>query len=302
MHMNKRLLIIVNTSAIVLFIIISGSFFINAHTSKHNKIGNEKERLIKCKDTVINKKLIVHDTLLIVNNHYVFIKVCPHKKKGTFLVLHGWNLPADDWCTKTSLCSKVLDQGYDIVMPDMGKSIYQERNYPETYPEWRVQPTRKWLSDTLIPFLQKDYALLIEAESNYLVGLSTGARGVALVLLDFPSLFKGASALSGDYDQTKMQDDYLVTGYYGPYQAFKERWLNQDNPIMRIKEYKTPIYLGHGKLDQIVPPEQTIMFYDSLKKYHPLLKIKLSMPDAQHDYYYWDSEVNNFLIFFGILK
>jgi S-formylglutathione hydrolase FrmB len=301
MNINKRFLVISITSAIALIIIISSFIFISAFTQKKDKTSNEKGKFIKHNDTIISANSIKHDTLLIVDNHSVFIKVCPHRKKGTFLVLHGWNLPADDWCTKTTLCSKVLEKGYDIIMPDMGKSVYQEHNYPETYSEWKTFPTRQWLSDTLIPKLQKGYSLLIGTENNYLVGLSTGARGVALVLLDFPELFKGAAALSGDYDQTKEQSDYLITGYYGPYETFKARWIEQDNPITRIKEYKTPIYLGHGKLDQIVPPEQTIMFYDSLKKYHPDLKLKLSMPDAQHDYYYWDSEVDNILKFFGIL-
>ncbi|MGD0711454.1 MAG: prolyl oligopeptidase family serine peptidase [Bacteroidales bacterium] len=300
MKISKRFLIIGITSIVALIVILFISFFICAYRTGQDITKNEKGSHLKRPDSIIYKKLIKHDTLLVVDNHKVIIKVCPHRRKGTFLVLHGWNLSADDWCTKTSLCSKVLEKGYDIVMPDMGKSVYQEHNYPETYPEWRVYPTRKWLSDTLVPMLQKDYSLLLETENDYIVGLSTGARGVALMLLDFPSLFKGAAAFSGDYDQTKIQDDYLVTGYYGPYETFKDRWLRQDNPLTRIKEYKTPIYLGHGKLDQIVPPEQTIMFYDSLKKYHPGLKIKLNMPDAQHDYYYWDSEVDNFLKFFGI--
>ena len=184
----------------------------------------------------------------------------------------------------------------------MGKSIYQEINYPETRTEWRSFPTRKWLSDTLITLLQKKYSLLLKNENNYLVGLSTGARGVALVLLDFPDLFKGAAALSGDYNQLKMPSDNLMAGFYGTFDKFKERWKKTDNPIFRIKEYRTPLYLGHGKLDKVVPPEQTIMFYDSLKKYHPGLKTKLNMPDAQHDYNYWGSEVDNILKFFGILK
>ncbi|MFA4852641.1 MAG: prolyl oligopeptidase family serine peptidase, partial [Bacteroidales bacterium] len=66
--------------------------------------------------------------------------------------------------------------------------------------------------------------------------------------------------------------------------------------------YKTPIYLAHGMLDQVVPPEQTIMFYDSLKKYHPDLKIKLNMPNARHDYLFWNSEVDNILKFFEIMQ
>jgi dienelactone hydrolase len=289
MNPNKRFLIIAITVVFISFVI----FFIPGFT--------QKEKIIsKNTDTIIPGKSPKQDTILEINNHKVFIKICNGKKKGTFLLLHGWNLPAEDWCSKTSLCNEAVKLGYCVVLPDMGKSIYQENNFPETRNEWRIFPTRKWLSDTLILLLQNKYSLLLKNEDNYIVGLSTGARGVALLLLDLPELFKCAAALSGDYNQMKMPADKLMTGFYGPIDKFKDRWENTDNPASRIKEYKTPIYLGHGKLDKVVPPEQTQLFYDSLKKYHPDLKIKLNMPDAQHDYDYWGSEVENVLKFFEL--
>ncbi|MFA5781664.1 MAG: prolyl oligopeptidase family serine peptidase [Bacteroidales bacterium] len=298
--MKKKLFIIPIIPALAGLALLTSLFFfslsIKQEVHSANKL-NAKQII----DTS-NGKLPLNDTTLIINNHKVFLKIQRQNKKGTFLVLHGWNFPAEDWCNKTSLCNKVLEKGYCVVLPDMGKSVYHEKNYPETRAEWRTYPTRKWLSDTLIPILQKKYSLLLKKESNYIVGLSTGARGVALVLLDFPELFKGAAALSGDYAQEKMPADNLMTGFYGPFEKFKERWLKQDNPISRIKEYKTPIYLAHGMLDQVVPPEQTIMFYDSLKKYHPDLKIKLNMPNARHDYLFWNSEVDNILKFFEIMQ
>ena len=245
-------------------------------------------------------KTPLHDTTLIVNGRKVLIKIYDTNKKGTFLMLQGWNLPVEDWYTKTSICQKVLSQGYCIVLPDMGKSIYHEKVFPETRSDWKVYPTRKWLCDTLIPLLQKEYALLLENETNYLVGLSTGARGVALTLLEFKKLFKAAAALSGDYNQLKMPADNLMKGYYGPMDLYSERWTNTDNPINKIQEYQTPLYLGHGKLDNVVPAEQTRLFYDSLKKVHPKLKLKLHMPEAQHDYNYWESETDSILNFFGI--
>jgi len=249
---------------------------------------------------VSKSKLPLNDTIIILNNRKVYVKISKNEIRGTFLLLHGWNLPATDWCDKTVLCQKLLNKGFNIVMPDMGKSVYQKNNFPQTRIDWKHYPTRLWLSDTLIPFLQNNYSLLLKNENNYLVGLSTGARGVALLLLDYPELFKGAAVLSGDYSQEKLQNDNLMTGYYGAYNKYKDRWLNIDNPVKRVGEFKTPIYLGHGKLDKVVPPSQTKMFYDSLKKYHPNLKIKLNMPDAQHDYKYWGSEVDNILVFFDI--
>jgi S-formylglutathione hydrolase FrmB len=297
MNINKNFTVLIYSivAVFIVLVIISRSGIINKDVNK-----KVKENNIKNHDTVVTGRLPLKDTVLEINKHKVFIKVPKIKKNGCFLLLHGWNLPAEDWCDKTSLCSKVLEKGFYIVLPDMGKSVYQENNYPETRYEWRIYPTRKWLSDTLIPELQKEYSLFLKTDKNYLVGLSTGARGVALLLLDLTELFKGAAALSGDYAQEKMPTDNLMTGFYGPFLKYKERWLKTDNPLSRVKEYKTPLYLGHGKLDQVVPPEQTKIFYDSLKKYHPELKIKLNMPDARHDYIYWDSEVDNILKFFKI--
>ena len=289
--------------AIVFFLLISALLIIVLNFS-----GEHTGKMIKIRQSSLDslskaRLLPVHDTVIYLNKRKIVIKIPKNKKKsGSFLVLHGWNFPPEDWCTKTSLCDKATENGFYMVMPDMGKSIYHNAITPVTRPDWRGNPTRKWLTDTLIPFLQKNYALFSDKENNFIVGLSTGARGVALVLLDLPSLFKGAAALSGDYNQSDMPNDKLSTGYYGAFKKFKNRWDTVDNPLHRIREFSTPLYLGHGTDDKIVPPRQTKVFYDSLVKYHPKLKIKLNMPKACHDYQYWRSEVDNILTFFSEIK
>ena len=243
------------------------------------------------------------DTTLLINRVKVLIRT-PNlvAAKGTFLLLPGWNFPPDDWCLKTAICKKLVDLGYFVVMPDMGKSVYQEQIFPETRADWRHEPTRKWLTDTVIVVLQKQFGLLLPGARNFIVGLSTGARGVALVVLDLPNVFTGAAALSGDYDQTLLPHDRLMTGFYGPYLKFKERWKSTDNVIARINSFQTPLYLGHGTLDKTCTPKQTQMLFDSLRKNHPNLKLRLNMPKAGHDYHYWGSEVMNLMAFFGEIK
>ncbi len=283
------------TALIVLVAI--GYFLISALNvnKKENQSINTKKKL----DTLI-PSAPKNDTILHFGNRKVYIKISGDSiSKGTLLVLQGWNLGAEEWCTKTELCSKAKAKGYNLVLPDMGKSVYSTKYYPETRKDWTVYPTRKWLTDTIIPELQKKYGLFKTGGKNFLVGLSTGARGVALIALDMPELFIGAAALSGDYDQTQLPGDNLMTGFYGSYYSNKERWETVDNVLYRIKDYKTPTYLGHGKMDKVVPPQQTKLFYDALKKNSPSLKVQLNMPDAAiHDYNYWKSEVDNFLKFF----
>jgi S-formylglutathione hydrolase FrmB len=244
------------------------------------------------------------DTVVNLNNSgtplNIFIKI-PEKKpaKGIIVVLPGWKLPVSDWCTKTSLCRKALEQGYVLIMPEMAKSIYAGRRYNETRKDWLQYATRKWFTDTLIPYFQKRYNLLKPLQNNYILGLSTGARGVALLCLDCPEIFKKGAGLSGDYDQSRMPKDALMTGWYGSIDTFPTRWTGADNAVFRFKELKTPLYLGHGRADKIVPVDQTIQFADSLRKYKPGL-IKCHIDEtAGHTFDYWNSEIDAVLAFFN---
>ncbi len=243
------------------------------------------------------------DTVIQLNNYgaplNIHIKV-PAKTpvKGTIVILPGWKLPVLDWCTKTTFCQKAIAQGYLLIMPEMAKSIYAGERYPETRKDWLQFATRTWFKDTLMAYFQKKYNVLLPGGNNYILGLSTGARGVALLALDCPEIFKKGAGLSGDYDQTQMPKDALMTGWYGPFSAYPERWKGTDNPVSRFKELKIPLYLGHGKADKIVPVSQTIQFADSLKKYKPRLVQCHISEKAEHNYDYWNAEADAVLKFF----
>lgn len=244
-----------------------------------------------------------NDTLLKLRNSNtdlpVYVKIPKqHPLIGCIVVLPGWNLPVSDWCTKTTLCQKALEKGYILIMPEMGKSVYSYQLFPETRKDWLVYATRRWFIDTLIRYFQVNDKLLLPGGNNFLLGLSTGARGVALLSLDCPEIFKKSAALSGDYDQTQMPSDNLMKGYYGTITDFPVRWKGKDNVVYRFKELEIPIYLGHGKADQVVPCSQTIQFADSLNKYKPGLLTLHIDENAGHTYTYWNSEVDAVLKFF----
>ncbi|MEM9981997.1 MAG: alpha/beta hydrolase-fold protein [Bacteroidota bacterium] len=223
--------------------------------------------------------------------------------KGNLLILQGFNFPKDDWCKKSSLCKKALAEGYVLIMPEMGKSVYATKLYPETREDWRHYPTKTWLVDTVFSHLQEKYGLLLSSQQNYMIGLSTGARGIALVALDHPTLFTACAALSGDYDPTRVPNDRLITAYYGAYELFPTRWAQVDNVVAKIEEWRTPIYLGHGKRDKVVAWEETQWFYDQLIQQAPEFPVKLSLLEIYgHDYTYWDFEVDRVLDFFDTIK
>ncbi|MDR2009671.1 MAG: prolyl oligopeptidase family serine peptidase [Bacteroidales bacterium] len=221
--------------------------------------------------------------------------------KGTILMLHGWNLPPEEWCENSSFCEKALNKGYVLVIPHYGKGNYILEIYPETILDYRKYPTLEWIKNFQIPYLRQQFGLFHEKQDNFVAGISTGARGATLLTYHMPEIFKGVASLSGDFDITKMPDEYLYYSYLGYYKDFTERW-KKECFAYDCKNYKVPTYIGHGKADNISPPDQSIMMYDSLKKIQPDLKVTVHFPEHEkHDYIYWESETDNILNFFDSL-
>lgn len=241
------------------------------------------------------------DSVIFLNGHKVLLTFTNKPVVGTILLLQGWNFPPTDWCNRTTICKVALEKGYNLVMPDMGKSIYHSQVFKETRADWVKYPTRKWLVETLFIHLNKEYGLFEISARNFVIGLSTGARGAVLVAMDCPGLFKGVAALSGDYNQLALPNDNLCKGYYGAYSSNKLRWKTVDNPSVSVAKLKTPIYLSHGLTDKVVPCSQTTNFYKEIKKTSPNLNVKLHTPKANHDYQFWGSEVPAIFAFFDAL-
>lgn len=228
----------------------------------------------------------------------VIVKMPTVEFRGAIVALPGWNFPNTGWCDSTELCNQALSRGYALILPEMGKSIYCLNTYPETRRSWLSFPTRKWMNDELIPFIQDNFVLLMEEQNNYTLGLSTGARGATILALEYPNIFKACAALSGDYDQSAFPTDNLYIGYYGKMSRFPDRWKNDDNIIALIDKLSVPMYVGHGSKDKVVDIKHSNIFVEAMKKngleyvYH----VDLS---AAHNYSYWNSEVNAMLDYFG---
>ncbi len=280
----------------------------NAENKTKNDIKNTEKITSSGKKDVVSlsnnlpKKFPKKDTSFQIKGHWVDVRVpqnTPSKGiKGCVLVLPGWSFNRKDWCEKSSLCKKFLAENFILVLPEMNKSVYSSRFYPETYAEGKLSPNKQWILEDFMPLLQQNFDIFKKGNKNFVLGLSTGGRGVAILCLALPDIWTAGAGLSGDYEQALMPTDNLIKAFYGDYQKFAERWKNEDNPNQQAKNFKTPIYLGHGKQDKIVPAQQTEVFYQSLKKANPTLKIKLNLVDAQHDYQYWNSEAENMLRFF----
>ena len=242
-------------------------------------------------------------TTLRIGGYKVDIRLPRAAFKGSVIILPGYNFPKEDACQKAPLfCQTFLEAGYLLIMPEMGRSLYSSQYFPETQARYKRYPDQNWVLDSLLPNLQLEYGLLVDGQDNFLVGISTGGRGAALLALAAPERWTAVACLSGDFDQSQMPNDGLMRNFYGPYKQFSQRWETVDNVIARIDDWQTPIFIGHGGADKVVPPAQSKQLFDSLQsRLDRELLYYSAPPKAEHNYAYWGAEAKNILAFFQSL-
>jgi S-formylglutathione hydrolase FrmB len=239
------------------------------------------------------------DTTFLINGREVTILYPKNGAvNGTILCLPGWNFSRTDMCEKSNFCSTALDSGFVLVLPEMGRSIYASSIYNETRPDWKKYPQLKFITDTLIPQLNTDFSLLNAGDHNFIFGISTGGRGVGVLAAFTKTIFKAGAALSGDYNPPANATDNLMRGYYGELSKFKARW-EKDSPFLFSDSVTIPLYLAHGKNDNVVSCNETIAFFKKLTANNSAPKHRLSLNDtASHNYGYWQTETKTVIEFF----
>lgn len=243
----------------------------------------------------------ISDTTIYLNKTRIDIRYPQYSNKKTILVLPGWNFPQDDICNKSDFCITALEKGFTLILPDMKKSIYHSRLFHETRVDRKEFHTVFWLIDSFIPYIQKNFNLLNSDQKNFMLGISTGGRGVALLAIKTGQLFAAGAALSGDFDQSLMPNDKLMQSYYGSYKDFEIRWKTIDNPAYSSDSLQIPLLLAHGENDKIVPAQQSIIFYNKIKKQNKSHKL-IIIPDAGHDYNFWNSLSTEILHYYNSVK
>ena len=261
-------------------------------TSQANPTSPETPMVITNATVGWNKNLMVdnvpYDLYIPPNYSKVSEYILP-----CLLVLPGWNFARTSWVENTSLVEYAEQYGYALILPEMGKTLYESSYYPETTLKWYPVPGGKFIKEQFIPAIQQRHNLLKKGQHNTMLGLSTGGRGVALIALENPGLFVAGASLSGDFSQENTPTDRLMTAIYGSFSNFPERWQVKDNPQARVAEWSMPLYLAHGTADDIVPESQSRLFYQALVEYHGnTIPIKYNaIQGAGHDYKFWGGQL-----------
>lgn len=213
-------------------------------------------------------------------------------RERSVLVLPGWNYPRTSWVDNSNLVDFAEKYGYVLILPEMLQTLYESSYYPETQLKWNEKPGGEFIKNRFIPEIQKRHNLLKPGQNNTILGLSTGGRGVALIALENPRLFVAGASLSGDFSQENTPDDRLMTAVYGAYTKFPERWKGRDNPTARAGEWVMPLYLAHGTADDIVPEQQSRLFYQQLLKNQNNIRIEYHpVKGAGHNYQFWGGQL-----------
>ncbi len=223
----------------------------------------------------------------------------------TLIVLHGYRQQPSDWENSTPVADYADRYGFVLVCPAMSTTLYESKYFPETVNRWAPQPGGVFISKTLVEFLRKQFGLAKDRSNTGIFGISTGARGALLLAARHRKLFGAAAGLSGDYDSESLSNDRLLVSVYGHYETNRERWEEEVN-IIKLAENlkKTPVFLGHGTRDGVVPPPQTRMLADRLEQLaadkggYELVVDKEKSDGAGHDWKYWGSLVPEVFAFF----
>ena len=69
--------------------------------------------------------------------------------------------------------------------------------------------------------------------------------------------------------------------------------------LMKVKDLKVPLYMGHGLMDNIVPHKHLTLMKEFIDFLEPDVRVVYHTDStATHNYTYWNSEVDNVLEFF----
>jgi pimeloyl-ACP methyl ester carboxylesterase len=213
--------------------------------------------------------------------------------KQDLLLLPGWNFPIRHWEDSTRVLELAAQGGWNVVMPEMKKSIYHLQTYPDTRKDWRSEKGLPWLADTLIPKLQLEFGILLPEHRVKVMGLSTGGRGAVALAVYKRGLVGEVVSLSGDFSTLQFPNDNLYRGYFGELRDHEDIWQAEDLCLASLPS-GVKVLLVHGEEDDVVPILHSELLSKSLTdRKHPCGFKRI--PGAGHSYALWAAWIDSAL-------
>ncbi len=233
------------------------------------------------------------DTIRIEDGIRVRIIINDVAGNSDLILLPGWNFPLEHWSDSTGIIEIANENGWNLIMPEMGKSIYHQKIYPLTRADWSREKTVGWLTDTLFPRLNLSYGILDEERYVRVLGISTGGRGAMALVNKEPGLIDEVISLSGDYSTISFSNDNLYRGYFGELSENATIWKNED--LCKVPpQTKSKFILIHGEKDKIVPVEHSERLNDLLLSKNKRVQF-LKDSSGVHNYIFWKVMIDSVL-------
>lgn len=221
-------------------------------------------------------------------------KSAENRRFGVLYLLHGLTGSYENWATRTKLSEYAKAYDLIIVMPEGENGWYTDSP---------VNPNDKYetyITDELIPEIDKKYRPKSDRSNRMIAGLSMGGYGALKFGIKYPERFSFAGSFSG---ALSIPTDGWTFDFVRPSikTAFGEAnsptvksndiyALIKDMPEAKVKELPY-FYFDCGTEDFLIKPNRDFAALLLTKK----IPYEYRELPGKHDWKYWDAQVQEFL-------
>lgn len=215
------------------------------------------------------------------------------RKHPVLWLLHGMSDDHTIWARRTSIERYAAETGLAVIMPAANLSWYQDMASGPLY--------GTFLREELPAIAQSFFPLSPERKDNFVAGLSMGGYGAFLLAFTQPERFAAAASLSGALDianDSRSNDPHWRTvmraafGEVEKIRGGKSDLFPLAEKLARSRGPKPALYACCGTKDFLL--EGNRHFAARAKKAGLPLAYE-EHPDADHDWDYWDRQIQRVL-------
>lgn len=207
-------------------------------------------------------------------------------------LLHGYSDDYSYYAKKMDLASVASRYRVIIVCPDGRNSWYWDSPID---PKMQME---SFITDDLVPAVDRMYRTRAEASQRAIVGLSMGGQGSMWLAVRHPDIWKNVGSMSGGVDITpkKFHKNWTMAKRLGPYDENPQRWAEHStvNIVSDLKPGELNIIIGCGTEDFFY---EVNCHLDQVLNNRRIGHVYMTGP-GNHSWAYWNELIYPILDFF----
>jgi S-formylglutathione hydrolase FrmB len=213
----------------------------------------------------------------------------PMANRKVLYLLHGLSDDATMWLRRSMIENYAERYGLIVVMPSVDRSFYCDDVHGQNY--------FTYVAKELPEYMHKVFNVSLSKQDNLIAGLSMGGYGAMKIALSFPEQYFAVGSFSGPLALEALAmiaDEKVVHDFPFLAQEFSNVSTTPLNPINLLnKEKDLRIYVSCGLQDDLIIASK--MFEKKAKEQG--VEATFVYPEGNHNWYFWDKQVNEFLHF-----